>query len=115
MSGAKEHPWDEPGFEYVSNATPAEIADRLLAAGSVVIVTHHKPDGDALGTSLGLHRALRLQGVESRIVLSGPIDPNLLTMAGDEDQIERIEETEGLESRPDPDLVVVVEIGRAHV
>ena len=111
MSGAKEHPWDEPGFEYVSNATPAEIADRLLAAGSVVIVTHHKPDGDALGTSLGLHRALRLQGVESRIVLSGPIDPNLLKTTGPEDRVERLEQLESADALGEPDVVAVVDTG----
>ena len=111
MSGAKEHPWDEPGFEYVSNATPAEIAERLLAAGSVVIVTHHKPDGDALGTSLGLHRALRLKGVESRIVLSGPIDPNLLKTTGPEDRVERLEQLESADALGEPDVVAVVDTG----
>ncbi|MEE2972388.1 MAG: DHH family phosphoesterase [Planctomycetota bacterium] len=111
MSRAVEHPWDEPGFTYESNATAEEIAARLQAAGSVLILTHHKPDGDALGTSLALHRGLRQRGVASVVVLSGPIDPNLLTMVDDRDRIERIEEIGSLESRPDPDLVAVVDTG----
>lgn len=111
MSNAVEHPWDEPGFLYQSNASPEELAGRLRTAGSVLILTHHKPDGDALGTSLGLHRGLREIGVASEIVLSGPIDPNLLTVTTDSDRVERLESLGGLEGRPEPDLIAVVDTG----
>ena len=102
MSRAVEHPWDEPGFVYESNATPESLATALREAKDVLILTHQKPDGDALGTTLGLHRGLRQVGVRSRIRLSGPIDPNLLSMVGSDDLVDRVEQ-------------VPEEIGRAHV
>ncbi len=113
MSTAVEHPWDEPGFVYESNTTPESLAAALRDAKDVLILTHQKPDGDALGTTLGLHRGLRQVGVASRIRLSGPIDPNLLSMVGPEDLVDRVEQVpEG--SPPvdgEPDLVAVVDTG----
>ncbi len=113
MSQAVEHPWDEPGFVYESNATPAEVADRLRTGGDVLILTHQKPDGDALGTALGLHRGLRQLGVASRVLLSGPIDANLLSMVGESDLVSRVEQVPETD-RPvpgEPDLVAVVDTG----
>ena len=102
-------PGDEPGFEYVSTASIAEIAAKLSAAGSVLILTHAKPDGDALGTSLALHRGLRQLGLSSSILLAGPIDPNLGSMKTEADVVCRVED-EGL-PQEDPDVVVVVDTG----
>ena len=103
------HPWDEPGFEYRSTSTPEELAERLLGASSVLILTHQKPDGDALGSCLGMQRGLRQKGVSSRILLAGPIDPNLLRVVGDDDRVERLEQ-EGLPG-DDQDLIVVLDTG----
>lgn len=113
MSNAVEHPWDEPGFIYESNASPASLAEALREAGEVLILTHQKPDGDALGTTLGLHRGLRQVGVESRIRLSGPIDPNLLAMVGPEDRVDRVEQVPEGEPPVDgePALIAVVDTG----
>jgi phosphoesterase RecJ-like protein len=113
VSQAVEHPWDDPGFVYESNATPAEIADRLRTGGDVLILTHQKPDGDALGTALGLHRGLRQVGVASRVLLSGPIDANLLSMVHADDRVDRVEQVPE-DKRPvpgEPDLVVIVDTG----
>ena len=41
-----------------SSATLAEIADRLARAKRIAVLTHSKPDGDAIGSSLALARAL---------------------------------------------------------
>ena len=111
MSDASQHPWDEPGFTYVSNASPEEIAARLRGADSVLILTHHKPDGDALGTSLALHRGLESRGVRSEIVISGPIDPNLLSLTIPGDRLERLENLGSLDDRPEPSLIAVVDTG----
>ena len=111
MSDASDRSWDEPGFRYVSNASPREIADRLLDAESVLILTHHKPDGDALGTCLALHRGLEARQVHSEIVISGPIDPNLLSLTIPTDHLERFENLETLETRPEPSLIAVVDTG----
>ncbi|GAB4545962.1 MAG: bifunctional oligoribonuclease/PAP phosphatase NrnA [Phycisphaerales bacterium] len=56
---------------YEGNATLAQIADDLKKATRVVITTHAKPDGDAIGSTLALHRALRTLGVESVVVYLG--------------------------------------------
>ncbi|HAC08700.1 MAG TPA: hypothetical protein DCG14_03505 [Phycisphaerales bacterium] len=103
--------WKEPDFEYVSNATPSELADALRAASRVLITTHEKPDGDALGSSLALHRGLRQLGVSSHVLLAGPLDPNLLSVAGPDDDVRRFEH-DGLPSAEDePDVIVVVDTG----
>lgn len=65
----------EDQLEQIShgNATAAEVADRLREAKSVVILTHTKPDGDAVGSSLGLARALQHAGCELALpIYEGP-------------------------------------------
>jgi phosphoesterase RecJ-like protein len=55
------------------NATAAQVAERLRGARSVVILTHTKPDGDAVGSSLGLARALQHAGCELALpIYEGP-------------------------------------------
>jgi phosphoesterase RecJ-like protein len=45
------------------DASPAEVAEVLLRPGEKYVVTsHHNPDGDAIGSLLGLSRALRAAG-----------------------------------------------------
>ncbi len=58
---------------YESNTTLEAIAQdlRSVGDGTVVITTHSKPDGDALGSTLSLHRALRSIGVASVVVYLG--------------------------------------------
>ncbi len=48
----------------------ADIKPLLLAnpAPAIVITTHHKPDADALGSSLGLYHFLKAMGVSSTVV-----------------------------------------------
>lgn len=51
----------------------AEMARRTLAwEGPVVIAAHVDPDGDALGSSLGLLRALRQAGKQAVVVMQPP-------------------------------------------
>lgn len=55
------------------NASAAEVADRLRGAKSVVILTHTKPDGDAIGSSIGLARALQHAGCDLALpIYEGP-------------------------------------------
>ena len=56
------------------DATPAEIAEVLARPGERFVVTsHHNPDGDAIGSMLGLARALRAAGQD--VVLAHADDP----------------------------------------
>lgn len=44
----------------LTNTTLATIADRLRTAKRVVVLTHTKPDGDAIGSSIALVRAINM-------------------------------------------------------
>jgi phosphoesterase RecJ-like protein len=47
-----------------------ERARRLLdGAHSIAVITHERPDGDAVGSMLGLVRSLRLRGAKARAVV----------------------------------------------
>lgn len=67
---------------YASNITVPDLARRILAASRIMITTHVKPDGDAMGSALALARALSAKQKMPRIFLAGPIEPGLLTIAG---------------------------------
>ena len=47
----------------------------LSEAKSIVITTHMKPDGDALGSSLAMHHFLRMNGKSSRVILPEKMPP----------------------------------------
>ncbi len=47
------------------------VADALLSEKKVLVTTHTKPDGDALGSMIAVHRALEQDGVDSIMYLSG--------------------------------------------
>lgn len=56
------------------DATAAEVAAALLEPGTrPVIAAHHNPDADAIGSMLGLARALRAAGQD--VTLAHPDDP----------------------------------------
>ncbi len=54
---------------------------------NIVITTHHKPDGDALGSSLGLYRWLKAKGHRVEIILSSDFPTFLDWMPGREEVI----------------------------
>ncbi|WP_100075761.1 DHH family phosphoesterase [Chryseobacterium camelliae] len=52
--------------------TPAELLEintLLIPENKVVILTHYNPDGDAIGSSLGLKHYLRQKGIEADVVV----------------------------------------------
>lgn len=52
--------------------TPSELLDihtLLTPERKIVILTHYNPDGDAIGSSLGLKHYLRARGIESEVVV----------------------------------------------
>lgn len=46
----------------------AELAQLLKQPRKIVITTHHKPDGDAMGSSLGLYNYLIQQGHHAKVI-----------------------------------------------
>jgi len=68
-------------FRYESNATVADVADRLRQAQRVLVTTHSKPDGDAMGSALALARSLHGMDKAADIFLMGPVDAALRQIA----------------------------------
>lgn len=74
--------------EYASTATYTEVAERICGAVRLAVVSHSKPDGDAVGSMLALKRAIEAMddGAGRRQVdmfLMGAIEPNLAIIIGD--------------------------------
>ncbi|MFA7236406.1 MAG: DHH family phosphoesterase [Phycisphaeraceae bacterium] len=98
---------------YASNTTLERIAERLRGATKVLLTTHAKPDGDAMGAVVALGAALESLGkrVERRIM--GPIAGNLAVLTSRTKIIEHQEKKKG--SDPflidEPDAIVVLDTG----
>lgn len=83
-----------------------QIAERIRRARRIAIVTHERPDADALGSSLGLAHALRKLGKEVRVLSYEYIPENLHFLPG-------IETVARDDPGPETDLVVAVDTGEA--
>ncbi|RZA00980.1 MAG: bifunctional oligoribonuclease/PAP phosphatase NrnA [Sphingobacteriaceae bacterium] len=70
------------------------LIDLLATPQQIVITTHHKPDGDAMGSSLGLYNCLIQLGHHAKVI--APTDyPDFLTwMPGNEEVIIYTENTQ---------------------
>ena len=68
-------------FTYESNTDLQSIAKQVAAAKRVVVTTHAKPDGDAMGSTLALKRALD-QRLDIEILLIGPVTAPMRAIAG---------------------------------
>jgi Exopolyphosphatase-related proteins len=52
--------------------TPTELLDIrkfLNPENKIVIITHYNPDGDAIGSTLGLKHFLKAKGVDAEVVV----------------------------------------------
>lgn len=70
--------------------TIARLRGLLGHPRNVVITTHHKPDGDALGSSLGLMHVLRRSGHHVQVVLPSEFPGFLGWMSGSGDTVDYI-------------------------
>jgi len=70
--------------DIVSTATvdTSQILTRLLSSKSVIITTHINPDGDALGSALGLWHWLRANAIQARVILPNAAPSNLKWLPG---------------------------------
>lgn len=81
----------------------SQVAAQLAAhAGPIVIVAHIDPDGDALGSCLGLQRALRSLGKQAQTYMDVPRYLAFLPQAG--------ELQTGLTAWPENALLVVLDV-----
>ena len=73
----------------ISSENTHRLHEMLCAAERIVIATHMKPDGDAIGSSLGMYHTLRLYGKKAVVVIPDPAPANLgfLTSVPDRDDL----------------------------
>jgi phosphoesterase RecJ-like protein len=100
---------NEP-FAYRSNATPDRLAARIRGGRRLVVTSHAKPDGDALGSVLAVIRAANALGIAAEGWLIGPFEPNLLSLAEPTPLI-RIDPAAPRLPTAEPDLIVIVDTG----
>ncbi|WP_121812540.1 DHH family phosphoesterase [Mucilaginibacter kameinonensis] len=65
----------------------ASLTDLLTQPQKIVITTHHKPDGDAMGSSLGLYNYLIQQGHHARVIAPTDYPDFLSWLPGNENVI----------------------------
>jgi bifunctional oligoribonuclease and PAP phosphatase NrnA len=88
-----------------AEATRAEVADAIRQRQGFVVVSHARPDGDAVGSSLAMAYALKSLGKDVRVVSRDAPPPPLLVFPG-------VPEIEILSEISDPvDAVIVMECG----
>jgi phosphoesterase RecJ-like protein len=71
-----------------------ELKNSLFTSAPVVITTHHKPDGDAMGSSLGLCRVLSRAGVSATVLSPSEFPAFLSWMHGADQVIDYIRHSE---------------------
>ena len=84
------------------------VLEKLRAARRVVIMSHVDPDGDALGTALGLASILGRTGQEVEVAMPGPVPRAYGFLAGADAVRGSVDEI-----RLEPDLVVAVDASSA--
>ncbi len=95
--------------DYVSNTTLDQIAARFRDAQRIIVTTHVKPDGDALGAVLALSAALRIEGKHVEPCVVGPILPNMQSIV--DDAAVRVFPADQPIDPPDADCIVVADTG----
>lgn len=83
------------------NDLDKSITGRLQAANNILIVSHVRPDGDAIGSLLGLGLALQATGKQVQMVLSDGVPSSFRHLPGS-GQVLRVQKTP-------PDLSIVVD------
>ncbi len=72
----------------------ASLRDILNQPQKIIITTHHKPDGDAMGSSLGLYNYLIQQGHRARVIAPTDYPEFLWWLPGNEEVTIYTENTE---------------------
>lgn len=95
---------------YESNCTLDKIAEMLRQAQRVMITTHAKPDGDALGSLVALGEALKQMGKPVQRWVMPPV-PGNLRLLSDEVELVEIGDAGPDENAAEPDCIVVLDTG----
>jgi len=93
---------------YESTTSFAGLAKRINDSQRIIVTTHRKPDGDAIGSVVGLCRGLQSIGKDVTTLFIGPIERGLRLAVGDI-KINLVEE--GGIPTEETDLIIVVDTG----
>lgn len=103
--------------DWQTNCTLRDVANRIAAARSIVVLTHVKPDGDAVGSSLALVRAIAASRHTSPSGVACPAEawytgpmPLFFSALSRQTKTRSFGATDELPSF-DPELVVIVDTG----
>ena len=69
-------------MRHITASKSEEIITLLKNSSNVVITSHHNPDGDAIGSSLGLYHILKEIGIETRIIIPNELPSFLKWLPG---------------------------------
>ena len=87
-----------------------ELEQRINAAERILITTHVRPDGDALGSELALAALLTAKGKKVEILNASPTPERYRFLDPHFDKIRWIEPSNAL-PKTEPDLLIVVDTG----
>lgn len=65
-------------------ATLSDLKERIEAAASILVVSHDRPDGDAIGSAVGMGLLLKKLGKKVEIVNADPVPESLAFLPGSE-------------------------------
>ncbi|GIW74199.1 MAG: hypothetical protein KatS3mg103_0721 [Phycisphaerales bacterium] len=60
---------------YDSTIGPQELARWIRSADRLLLITHVRPDGDAVGSTLAIARSVRLEGASAQLAYAGELPP----------------------------------------
>jgi bifunctional oligoribonuclease and PAP phosphatase NrnA len=100
-------------MSYQSNITLSQAAQKLHHAHRIVLTTHAKPDGDAIGSVVALSRGLSLLGKEAPVFVMPPLPANLRALRGCDTVhvVQNHEDPRAIAAFALADLVVVLDTG----
>jgi phosphoesterase RecJ-like protein len=91
-------------YNDATQAAPA-IAERLARANRILILTHINPDGDAIGSMLGMWHMLRALGKQAYPLASSPLPSYALWLPG----AEHIQVYQSAQALPEADLAILLD------
>lgn len=96
---------------WTTNASLQAIAERIKRSRSLVCLTHSKPDGDAIGSTLALARAAERAGVQATVVYLAPFPPRFQPLIKDTSVIHESESCWSRSELIDADALAILDTG----
>jgi phosphoesterase RecJ-like protein len=95
---------------YNSNADLSQIADQIRSADQLVLTTHAKPDGDAIGSVIALAEALATMGKKAECWIMPPLPKPLKFLTDGFKLHYHADDTNPLPSK-EPDRIIILDTG----